>query len=149
MSIRGAAVAGTVASVAVTAVWSWSAALTIGPPPPLHLGRDLPGDYARLADAACGNGGALFAVVAAIYFMCFLVSGLRRRRRQRRADANKWEPARQQNLPHSRSVSQGVRRNRHPAQPGGRPAATPGPGKAATRPATENESRSRRADKRI
>jgi hypothetical protein len=81
MSIRAALAAGTAVSLAVTAVWSYTATLTIGPPPALHLTlRDLPGDYARLAAAATGNGWALFAVIAVIYALCFLVSGWRQRK---------------------------------------------------------------------
>jgi hypothetical protein len=106
MGVRGAVVAGTITSLAVTAVWSWTAMLTIGTAPPLHLGSALPVDYARLADAATGDGRALFAVVAAVYFMCFLVSGLRRRKRQHLAAGNGWEPSPRQNFPSRRSVSQ-------------------------------------------
>ena len=80
MSIRAALAAGTVLSAAVTAAWALTATATIGPPPPLHLTRDLPGDYAQLAAAATGNAVALFAVTAAIYALCFLASGWRQRR---------------------------------------------------------------------
>jgi hypothetical protein len=85
MSIRAALAAGTLASLAVTAAWSYSATLTIGAPPVLHLTlRDLPGDHVQLAAAATGNGLALFATVAAIYALCLFVSGWRRI--QRRTD---------------------------------------------------------------
>jgi hypothetical protein len=82
MGFRGAFAAGTVLSVAVTAVWSFTATLTIGNAPALHLGPDLRADYVRLADAPTGNGIALFAVVATIYALCFFTSGLRRIRRE-------------------------------------------------------------------
>jgi hypothetical protein len=85
MGIRAALVTGTVLSLAAVSAWSLSAAGTIGAPGPLHLSRDLPGDYAALASAPTGNGMALFAVVALIYAACFLVSGLRRFRRERTA----------------------------------------------------------------
>jgi hypothetical protein len=80
MSTRAALTAGTVLSLAVTAAWSFSATLTIGPDAPPHLTRDLPGDYMQLAAAPTGNAVALFAVVAVIYALCLLVSGLRARR---------------------------------------------------------------------
>jgi len=48
---------------------------------PLHLGRNLLSDYAQLAAAPTGNAAELFAVVAAIYALCLLVSGWRRHRR--------------------------------------------------------------------
>ena len=80
VSARAALVSGTVLSLAVTAAWSFTAALTIGPPAPLHLTRNLPADYGQLAAAATGNAVALFAVPAVIYALCFLASGWRRRR---------------------------------------------------------------------
>lgn len=82
MSIRAALAAGTVLSCAVTAAWAFTAVATIGPPPPLHLTRDLPGDYARLAAAGTGNAVALFAVTAVIFALCFTVSGWRQHRRR-------------------------------------------------------------------
>jgi hypothetical protein len=86
MTIRAALVAGTVLSAAVTAVWSWTSTLTMGPPPALHLTtRDLPGDYMQLAAAPTGNAVALFAVVAAICALCLFVSGWRRTRNERNA----------------------------------------------------------------
>jgi hypothetical protein len=80
MSACGPLVTGTVLSLAVVSAWSWTASLTIGPAGPMHLGRDLPSDYAQLAAAPTGNGAGLFAVVAVIYALCLLVSGWRRRR---------------------------------------------------------------------
>jgi hypothetical protein len=81
MTIRAALTAGTIANLAAVAAWSYTATLTIGLPPPLHLTlRDLPADYARLAGAPTGNGWELFTVVAVIYFACFMAAGLRRRR---------------------------------------------------------------------
>jgi hypothetical protein len=80
MGTRSALVAGTVASLAVTAAWSWSAALTIGPAAPVLTGN-LPGDYAQLAASATGSSPwALFAAVAVTYVTCLLFSGLRARR---------------------------------------------------------------------
>lgn len=81
MSYRAALVTGTIVSTAVTAAWSYMAALTIGPAAPLHLGRNLPADYARLASAPTGNGTELFTVIALIYTVCLAVSGWRRHRR--------------------------------------------------------------------
>ena len=81
MSARGPLITGTVLSAAVVSAWSYIASLAIGPAAPLHLTRDLPPDYAQLASAPTGNGWELFAVVAAIYALCLLVSGWRRHRR--------------------------------------------------------------------
>jgi hypothetical protein len=81
MGARAALAAGTVVSGAVTAAWSYTASLTIGPAAPVHLGRDLPADYARLADAPTGNGWEVFAAVAVIYALCLLASGWRQHRR--------------------------------------------------------------------
>ena len=81
MSARGLLLAGAVLSLAVVSAWSWMASLTIGPAGPLHLTRDLPSDYAQLAAAPAGDAAELFAVVAAIYALCLLVSGWRRHRR--------------------------------------------------------------------
>jgi hypothetical protein len=80
MSTRTALLAGTVLSLAAVSAWSWTADLTIGPAAPLHLSRNLASDYAWLAAAPTGNGAELFAVVAAIYALCLLVSGWRQRR---------------------------------------------------------------------
>lgn len=84
MTVRDALAAGTVLSLAVTAVWSWTATLTTGPAAPLHLTRDLPGDYMQIAAAPTGSPVALFAAVAAVYAACLLVSGLRARSKARR-----------------------------------------------------------------
>jgi hypothetical protein len=85
MTARAALISGTVLSLAVVSAWSYTATLTIGVPPVLHLTlRDLPGDYAQLAAAPTGNGWELFAAVAAIYALCLLVSGLRARRKAQR-----------------------------------------------------------------
>ena len=81
MSVRGPLIAGTVLSPAAVSAWSWLADLTTGPAAPLHLGPDLPSDYAQLASAPTGNGRDLLAVVAAIYALCLLVSGWRHHRR--------------------------------------------------------------------
>lgn len=77
MGLRGALVTGTAITAAVTAAWSYMASLAVGPAPPVHLSRDLPSDYAQLAGAATGSPWELFAVIAAIYALCLLVSGLR------------------------------------------------------------------------
>ena len=78
MTIRAALTAGTIASLTVTAAWSYTATLTIGPMSTLHLTRDMPGDYMQLAGAATGSTwAALFAVTAVTYAACLLVSGLR------------------------------------------------------------------------
>ena len=81
MSARGPLITGTVLSTAVVSAWSYIASLAIGPAGPLHLGRNLLSDYAQLASAPTGNAAELFAVVAAIYALCLLVSGWRRHRR--------------------------------------------------------------------
>ena len=81
MRIRGALVTGTVLSTAVVSVWSYKASLAIGAAGPLHLDRNLVWDYMQLASAPTGNAAELFAVVAAIYALCLLVSGWRRHRR--------------------------------------------------------------------
>jgi hypothetical protein len=80
MTTRAALTAGTVLSLAVAAAWSFTATLTIWPPVVPHLTRDLPGDYMQLAAAPTGNAVALFAVVAVIYALCLLISGLHGRR---------------------------------------------------------------------
>lgn len=86
MSYRAALITGTIVSVAVTAAWSYMAALTIGPAAPLHLGRNLLADYAALASAPTGNGPELFAVIALIYMTCLAVAR-RRVLAHRRAQA--------------------------------------------------------------
>lgn len=80
MSLRAPLVTGTVLSLAAVSAWSFTASLTIGPAAPLHLGRDLPSDYAQLASAPTGNGAELLAVVAFIFAACLLMSGWRRYR---------------------------------------------------------------------
>jgi hypothetical protein len=89
---RAALATGTALSVAAVAVWSWLADATTGPAPALHLGRDLPGDYAQLATAATGSPVALFSAVAVIYAACLTVSGLRRMRREA-PEAREYERA--------------------------------------------------------
>ena len=75
MSLRAPLITGTIVSLAVTAAWAWSSALTIGPAGPLDLTWRHPGSsYLLLAAAPAGNGWELFAG-------CFLVSGLRCLRR--------------------------------------------------------------------
>jgi hypothetical protein len=87
MTTRAALTTGTAASLAVTAAWSWSAALTIGPAPLPRLTGDLPGDYAQLAASATGSSPwALFAAVAVTYALCLLASGLRRMRNDERSE---------------------------------------------------------------
>ena len=81
MNARGPLITGTILSAARVSAWSWRASLAIGPAAPLHLGRNLPSDYAQLADGPTGNGWELFAVVAVIYALCLLVAGWRRHRR--------------------------------------------------------------------
>lgn len=78
-SARAALAAGTVISLVAVSAWSYLASLTVGPAAPLHVGRNLLSDYAWLAAAPTGNGAELFAVVAAIYAVCLLVSSWRQR----------------------------------------------------------------------
>ena len=80
MSVRRPLIAGTAVPLAAVSAWSWASTLTEGPAAPLHLGPDLPSDYAQLAAAPTGNGWELFAVVASIYALCLLVSGWRHHR---------------------------------------------------------------------
>ncbi|HMG63900.1 MAG TPA: hypothetical protein VK599_13205 [Streptosporangiaceae bacterium] len=93
MTTRAALTAGTTVSLAVTSAWSFTSVLTIGPSSPLRLNRDLPGDYMRLAGAPTGNAVALFAVIAAIYALCFLACGLRARSKARRETGRDLELA--------------------------------------------------------
>jgi hypothetical protein len=80
--VKGALITGTVVSLAVTAAWSWMAAVTIGPAGPLNLTWHHPlASYLALAAAPTGNGWELSAVIAFIFATCFLVSGRRRYRR--------------------------------------------------------------------
>jgi hypothetical protein len=88
VTARAALIAGTTASVAVTAAWSWTAMLTIGTPADPRLTGNLPGDYAQLAASATGSSPwALFGAVAVIYAACLLASGFRARRRALREAA--------------------------------------------------------------
>jgi hypothetical protein len=81
MAIRTALAAGTIASLAVTAAWSWTATLTISTPADPRLTGNLPGDYAQLAASATGSSPwALFGAVAVTYAACLLASGWRQRR---------------------------------------------------------------------
>jgi hypothetical protein len=80
--MKRALITGTTISLAVTAVWAWMSALTIGPAGPLDLTWRHPArSYLLLAAAPVGNGWELFAVIAVIFAACFLVSGRRRYRR--------------------------------------------------------------------
>ena len=80
--MRGALVSGTFVWLAVTAAWSWMAALTIGPAGPLDLTWRHPvASYFVLAAAPTGNGWGLFATIAFIFAVCFVVAGRRRARR--------------------------------------------------------------------
>ena len=81
MSVRAPLAAGTVLSLAVVSAWSYIASLAIGPCRAAAPGRNLVSDYMQLASAPTGNAAELFAVVAAIYALCLLVSGWRRHRR--------------------------------------------------------------------
>jgi hypothetical protein len=82
VNLRAPLITGTIASLAVTAAWAWLSSLTIGPAGPIHLTwRHPAASYLALAAAPTGNGTELFAVVAAIYALCLLVSGWRRHRR--------------------------------------------------------------------
>ena len=129
MGAGRAFLAGTVLSVAVTAAWSWTATMTIGTGQPLHLNRDLLGDYAQVAGAATGNGPMLFAVTAGIYFACFLVSGLRQRRRSRAAAALRTG-ALAEAEPFSPQIRSSLNvRQPHPPRPG-LPGRVPGHGHA-------------------
>lgn len=87
MITRASLVTATVLSVAAAAVWSWTANLTIGPADPLHFTRSPTADYAALAAAPTGSAWGLFALVAAVYALCFLAAGLRARRKALREAA--------------------------------------------------------------
>jgi hypothetical protein len=88
MTVRGALIAGTAASLAVTSAWSYTAMLTISAPADPHLTGNLPGDYAQLAASATGSSPwALFAALAVTCALRFLVAGLRARRRALREAA--------------------------------------------------------------
>ena len=80
MSIRRPLVAGTVLSLAAAAV---IARFDPGPVSFPHLSSRQPlASYRALADAPFGNGLELFALVALIYFACFLAAGWRDARRR-------------------------------------------------------------------
>jgi hypothetical protein len=83
MRLRAPLITGTVLSLAAVSAWGYMADLAIGPAGPLHLdSRHLVASYAALAAAPAGNAAELFAVVAFIYFACFLVAGWRYGRRR-------------------------------------------------------------------
>jgi hypothetical protein len=74
MSIRGPLFAGTILSFGAVA-----AAARFDPGPvafPRLSARHLAASYMALASAPFGNGLELFALVAFIYFACFLAAGL-------------------------------------------------------------------------
>ena len=78
MSILRPFAAGAVLSLGTVAA---VARLDPGPAPFPHLSpRHLAASYMALAAAPFGNGLELFALVAVIYFACFLVAGWRRTR---------------------------------------------------------------------
>ena len=82
MNLRTPLIAGTIISLAVTAVWAWLSALTIGPSGPLDVTwRHPAASYLTLAAAPTGNGLELFAVVAFIFAVCIFVAGWRHARR--------------------------------------------------------------------
>ena len=80
-AIRRAMTAGTFLSATVVSAWSYLEVFTAGPSPVLHLTRHPWADYRQLASAPTGNGLALFAVTAAIFTACFMVTGYRKRPR--------------------------------------------------------------------
>ena len=78
MSIRGPLIAGTVLSFGAVAA---AARLDPGPVPFPRLPARRPlASYMALASTPFGNGLELFALVAFIFFACFLAAGLRRAR---------------------------------------------------------------------
>jgi hypothetical protein len=80
--MKGALATGTILSLAITAVWAWLSALTIGPAGPLDVTwRHPEASYLALAAAPTGNGCELFAVVAFIFAVCIFVAGWRYARR--------------------------------------------------------------------
>jgi hypothetical protein len=82
-SIRRAFAAGIVITVAVSALWAWSTALTSAGPVPLpHLTRNPLQDYAQMAGTVTGSIPEFFAVTAAIFAACFTVAGLHRMNRK-------------------------------------------------------------------
>ena len=79
-SILRALEAGTVITIAVTALWAWSTTVTsAGPVPALHLTRSPLGDYGQLAGTVTGSVPEFFAVTALIFAVCFIVACRRRR----------------------------------------------------------------------
>ena len=80
MSVLRPVVAGTVLSLAAAAV---IARYDPGPVSFPHLSARQPlASYRALAAAPFGNGAELFALVAFIFFACFLVAGWRDARRR-------------------------------------------------------------------
>ena len=73
---------GLIISLAVTAGWAWLSSVAVGPAGPMNLTLHHPAaSYLALAAAPTGNAWELFAVVAFIFTVCFLVTGWRRARR--------------------------------------------------------------------
>ena len=80
MSIRVPLAAGTVLSFGAVALIARQDPGRVAFP---HLSARHPlASYRALADAPFGNGAELFALVAFIYFACFLVAGWRNARRR-------------------------------------------------------------------
>ena len=75
-AILRALIAGTVITVAVSALWAWSTALTsAGPVHVPHLTRSPLADYGQLAGTVTGSVPAMFAVDALIFAACFIIAG--------------------------------------------------------------------------
>jgi hypothetical protein len=89
--IRRAVTAGTVLSVTAVSAWSYLEVFTAGPSPVLHLTRHPWADYRQLASAPTGNGLVLFAVTAGVFTACFMVTGLRARRKALRGASREAE----------------------------------------------------------
>lgn len=82
MGAKAAMTTGTVLSGIVTTGWAWLAPAMTGVWVDPHYTADLPADYVQLLAAASGGHPlALFATVAGIFFLCFLVAELRWRKR--------------------------------------------------------------------
>jgi hypothetical protein len=65
MNLRTPLITGTTISLAVTAVWAWLSALTIGPSGPLDVTwRHPAASYLTLVAAPTGNGLGLFTAIA-------------------------------------------------------------------------------------
>jgi hypothetical protein len=78
-SIRRAITAGTVITVAVSALWAWSTVVTrAGPVPAVRLTRNPVGDYLQMAGTVTGSVPVMFMVDALIFTVCFTIAGLRR-----------------------------------------------------------------------